>query len=88
MPRGLPKGIDRWGIQGGMPPWSQGQAEKGLLNIVSDADNILVEITLSGKLINEYAFLGNDQEGLAKDDEGFLYIAQDSGGIIKVKDLR
>jgi len=67
---------------------SQGQAEKGLLNIVSDADNILVEITLSGKLINEYAFLGNDQEGLAKDDEGFLYIAQDSGGIIKVKDLR
>jgi len=24
MPRGLPRGTDRWGIQGGMPPWSQG----------------------------------------------------------------
>ena len=24
MPRGLPRGTDRRGIQGGMPPWSQG----------------------------------------------------------------
>jgi len=63
-------------------------AEKGLLNIVSDADNILVEITLDGKLIKEYAFLGDNQEGLARDEVGYLYIAQDTGGIIKVKDLR
>jgi len=47
-----------------------------------------VEITLNAKLVKEYAFLGDYQEGLAKDDEGYLYIAQDSGGIIKVKDLR
>lgn len=60
----------------------------GLLNIVSDFDNILVELTLDGKLVNQYAFLGNDQEGLARDDEGFLYIAQDTGGILKIKDLR
>ena len=60
----------------------------GLLNVVSDADNILVEITLDGRLVNEYAFLGDNQEGLARDDEGYLYIAQDTGGIIKVKDLR
>lgn len=59
-----------------------------LLNVVSDADNILVEITLEGKLARQYAFLGDNQEGLARDDEGYLYIAQDSGGIIKVKDLR
>jgi len=58
------------------------------LNIVSDADNILVEITLDGRLIKEYAFLGDNQEGICRDEEGFLYIAQDSGGIIKVKDLR
>ena len=63
-------------------------SKKGLLNVISDADNILVEITLEGKLIKEYAFLGDNQEGLARDDEGYLYIAQDSGGIIKVKDLR
>lgn len=58
------------------------------LNVVSDADNILVEITLEGKLIRQYAFLGDNQEGIARDDKGFLYIAQDSGGILKVKDLR
>lgn len=59
-----------------------------LLNVVSDADNILVEITLDGRIIRAYAFLGDNQEGVARDDEGFLYIAQDTGGILKVKDLR
>lgn len=58
------------------------------LNVVSDADNILVEITLEGKLVHQYAFLGDNQEGIARDDDGFLYITQDSGGILKVKDLR
>jgi uncharacterized protein YjiK len=58
------------------------------LNIVDDADNIFVEITLDGRLVKQYAFLGDNQEGLARDDDGYLYIAQDSGGIIKVKDLR
>lgn len=62
--------------------------QTGLLNVVSDADNILVEITMEGKLVREYAFPGDNQEGIAVDSEGFLYIAQDSGGIIKVKDLR
>jgi uncharacterized protein YjiK len=60
----------------------------GLLNVVSDADNIFVELTLEGKMVKEYAFLGNDQEGIALDDDGYLYIAQDVGGIIRIKDLR
>jgi len=66
-----------------------------LLNVVSDADNILVEITLDGKIVREYAFLGANQEGITRDDEGYLYITQDmgenlgdTGGILKVKDLR
>lgn len=63
-------------------------AKTGLLNVVNDADNIFVELTLDGKLIKEYAFLGDEQEGIAWDEDGFLYIAQDTGGIIKVKDLR
>ena len=63
-------------------------SKNALLNVVSDADNILVEITLDGKIVREYAFLGDNQEGIARDDEGYLYIAQDSGGILKVKDLR
>lgn len=60
----------------------------GYMNVVSDADNILVEITEEGELVEEYAFLGDNQEGITRDDQGYLYIAQDSGGIIKVKDLR
>jgi uncharacterized protein YjiK len=63
-------------------------AEKEILNVVSDADNILVELTLDGELIREFAFPGDTQEGLARDNNGYLYIVQDSGGIIKVKDLR
>lgn len=62
--------------------------QTGLLNVVNDADNILVEITPDGRIVREYAFLGDNQEGIARDDEGYLYIAQDSGGILKVKDLR
>lgn len=59
-----------------------------LLNIVSDADNILYEVTLEGRIVRQYAFPGDNQEGLCRDDQGYLYIAQDSGGIIKIKDLR
>jgi uncharacterized protein YjiK len=62
--------------------------ETRLLNVVDDADNILAEITLQGKLVKQYAFLGDEQEGLCRDDEGYLYIAQDIGKIIKVKDER
>ena len=57
------------------------------LMVVSDADNIFAEITLDGKLVREYAFPGNEQEGIAWDPDGYIYIAQDSGGIIKLKDL-
>lgn len=61
---------------------------KRRLNIVSDADNILVELTLDGRLAAEYAFLGDNQEGITWDEDRNLYITQDNGGIIKVKDLR
>lgn len=57
------------------------------LSVISDADNTFAEITPDGKLIREYAFPGNDQEGLAWDEEGYLYIVQDSGGILKLRDL-
>ncbi len=60
----------------------------GLLNVVCDAPNILVEMTLQGNVIRRYAFPGNDQEGICRDPEGFIYIAQDAGGILKLKDLR
>ncbi|MCJ7680857.1 MAG: SdiA-regulated domain-containing protein, partial [Candidatus Aminicenantes bacterium] len=43
-------------------------ARTGRLNVVSDVDNILVELTLSGRLVGEYAFPGDNQEGLTQDD--------------------
>lgn len=55
------------------------------LYVVSDATNTLFEITREGKILQSYAFPGENQEGIAVDADGFLYIAQDSGGIIKVK---
>ena len=45
-------------------------------------------MTLEGEILQEYAFPGDNQEGLALDGKGYLYIAQDSGGILKMADLR
>ncbi len=59
-----------------------------LLYAVSDSDNILLEISLDGRIRKEWAFPGNGQEGLTWDDQGYFYIAQDPAGIFKLKDLR
>jgi uncharacterized protein YjiK len=57
----------------------------GHLYVVSDAMNRVFEITREGDIVQYYDLPGVDQEGIAIDSEGFLYVAQDSGGIIKVK---
>ena len=59
-----------------------------LLHVVCDAPNLLLEVKLDGTIVRGYAFPGNDQEGICRDPDGFIYIAQDSGGILKLKDLR
>ncbi len=59
-----------------------------LLYIVSDATNTFFEVTLAGKIVKFYAFPENDQEGIALDRENYVYIAQDTGGIIKIKWVR
>jgi glucose/arabinose dehydrogenase len=43
---------------------------------------------MEGRIVREYAFIGDSQEGIARDGDGYLYITQDSGRILKVKDLR
>ena len=58
------------------------------LLVVSDATNAFFEVARTGAILKSYAFPGANQEGIALDPEGFLYIAQDSGGIIKIKWLR
>jgi len=57
------------------------------LFVISDATNVFLEMSLDGQILKQYAFIGDDQEGITLDDEGYLYIAQDSGGIIKVRYL-
>jgi len=59
--------------------------KSGHLYVMSDATNTLFEITTEGKILKAFTFPGDNQEGIAADDKGFLYIAQDSGGIIKIK---
>jgi uncharacterized protein YjiK len=53
------------------------------LYAISDQTNTFFEITKDGLVLKSYALPGNDQEGITLDNQGFLYIAQDSGGIIK-----
>lgn len=55
------------------------------LYVVSDATDQIMAYSRSGERLGFWTFPGTDQEGLAADAEGFLYIAQDSGGIIKLK---
>ena len=59
--------------------------KSGHLYVMSDTTNTLFEITTEGKILKTYAFPGDNQQGIAVDTRGFIYIAQDSGGIIKIK---
>jgi uncharacterized protein YjiK len=60
-------------------------AESDHILIVSDGSNALFELTRDCEVLRGWAFPGDNQEGIAIDPEGFVYIAQDSGGILKVK---
>jgi hypothetical protein len=51
----------------------------------ADSDNVILRIGCAGGIFSIQAFPGDNQEGLAWDDAGFMYIAQDSGGILKVR---
>lgn len=53
------------------------------LYLVSDTTNTFWEMNLKGELLRGYAFPGNDQEGITVDPQGFVYVAQDSGGFLR-----
>jgi uncharacterized protein YjiK len=55
------------------------------LYVISDSTNTIFEFTRTGTLLDGHAFPGDNQEGITVDDQGFFYIAQDSGGILKIK---
>jgi len=60
-------------------------AASGHIYIVSDSTNTLFEIAMDGEVLRGWAFPGDNQEGIAMDPQGFIYIAQDSGGILKLE---
>ncbi|MBE0535012.1 MAG: SdiA-regulated domain-containing protein [Phycisphaerae bacterium] len=63
-------------------------AATGTILVISDSANLLLVYSLDYKLLDFYAFPGDNQEGVTVDADGFIYIAQDTGGILKMKWLR
>jgi len=57
----------------------------GCLLIVSDENDLLLKMTPYGQVAAAWTLPGRDQEGIALDDRSHLYIAQDTGGILKLK---
>ena len=60
-------------------------AATGHVWILSDQANLLLKYTTTFDFLDAFALPGNNQEGVTVDELGHLYIAQDSGGIIKLK---
>ena len=56
--------------------------------VVSDASNTILEYSRDHELLSIQAFPGDNQEGITVDSDGYIYIAQDTGGILKLKWLR
>ena len=59
--------------------------ETDTLFFTSDASNTFYEIDRNWNFLRARAFPGANQEGLALDGKGTMYIAQDSGGILVIK---
>lgn len=59
-----------------------------LLVLVSDTSNLLVELKREGTILGQYLLPGDEQEGVVLDGVGYMYIAQESGEIIKLADRR
>lgn len=60
-------------------------AQTGNILAVCDSPNMLLIYSPRFELLDFYAFPGDNQEGVTVDSDGFIYIAQDAGGIIKLK---
>lgn len=58
------------------------------LILISDAANIILEYSRKYELRSVQAFPGDNQEGITVDPDGFIYIAQDTGGVVKLEWLR
>lgn len=59
-----------------------------ILILISDTTNLFVEMNREGTILSRYLLPGNEQEGVALDGLGYMYVAQESGEIIKLGDRR
>ena len=59
-----------------------------VLVLISDTTNLLVEMSRDGTILSKYLLPGDEQEGVTLDGLGYMYIAQESGAIIKLGDRR
>ncbi len=60
-------------------------AQRDRLYAVSDATNTFWELSRDGRVLRGYALPGKTQEGITLDGEGYVYIAQDEGGVVKIR---
>ena len=63
-------------------------AQGDCLVLVSDTSNLLVELKKEGSILGQYLLPGDEQEGVVLDGLGYMYIAQETGEIIKLADRR
>ena len=63
-------------------------ARGDVLVLISDMSNLLVELKREGTILGRYLLPGDEQEGVVLDGLGYMYIAQESGEIIKLADRR
>ena len=63
-------------------------SQANVLVLISDTTNLLVEMSREGTILSKYLLPGDEQEGVTLDGLGYMYIAQESGTIIKLGDRR
>lgn len=55
------------------------------LYLISDDEDTFLEVTREGEILRQFVLPGEEQEGVTMDADGYLYIAQDSGGVVKIR---
>jgi hypothetical protein len=60
-------------------------ASRDILYAISDATDRIMAYTRKGELLQAWTLPGGDQEGITVDPDGVMYIAQDDGGVLKLK---
>ena len=91
-----PRAFDRF-LAGGEPRMSYARldladlsglwydAEDRSLRALVDGQDLMIRMTRTGRITGASPLGVNSPEGIAFDEEGSLYIAQDPGGIVKMR---